>query len=195
MPTDRPLSRPALPAAVSTLVAAVVQGEPVAATVVAAHRYALYLAVRGSVLPVVTSDAVRAADRRPPRRSRRGPVSWGVDAGDEVLVGGGGWRCPGVDVVAARTWRPARVRPRSRSLAVGCAGGRPGEPLAHSAEPSCADASARRVTRAGGSLTASAPLSLAPRRVSEVVARTTTCALTATWRGRRWPGWWGAGRG
>ena len=133
---DRPSSRPALPAAVSTLVAAVVQGEPVDATVVAAHRYALYLSVQGSVLPVVTSDAVAlptavrlavasgALSRGAiPGADRARP--WGVAAGDVVRVGAGRITLPGIDVVAARTWRPARVRPADRPR-VGCSDGRQG---------------------------------------------------------------------
>src|SRR6478752_1476345 len=109
MSSDRPLSRRALPGAVSTLVTAVVHGELVAATVVAAHRYALYLSVRGSVLPVVTSDAV-ALPTAVRLALPAAAVSWGVDSGEVVLVGGGRVSLPGVDVVAARTWGPSRVR-------------------------------------------------------------------------------------
>jgi Protein of unknown function (DUF2877) len=126
MPTDRPVSRPALPAAVSTLVAAVLQGERVAATVLAAHRYALYLSVRGSVLPVVTSDAA-ALPTAVRLAAPAGAVSWGVGVGDEVLVGGGRIALPGFDVVAARTWRPSRVR--HVVAAGGCSDGRRGSHL------------------------------------------------------------------
>ena len=109
MPADRPASRPALPAAVTTLVTALVHGEPAAATVVGAHRCALYLSVRGQVLPVVTSDAVAL-----PTAVRlvvaSGSVSWGVVAGDAVRVGGGRVQLPALDVVAARTLVP-RPRP------------------------------------------------------------------------------------
>ena len=126
MPTDWPVSRPALPAAVSTLVAEAVQGERVAATVLAAHRYALYVSVRGSVLPVVTSDAV-ALPTAVRLGAPAGAVSWGVDTGDVVLVGGGRVSLPGCDVVAARTWRPARVR--DGVATVGCSGGRRGNRL------------------------------------------------------------------
>ena len=131
MPTDRPVSRPALPAAVSTLVAAVVQGERVTATVLAAHRYALYLSVRGSVLPVVTSDAV-ALPTAVRLAAPAGAVAWGVDVGDEVLVGGGRIALPGFDLVAARTWRPSRVR---RDVSgVGCREGRQGRHLSTQVE-------------------------------------------------------------
>ncbi|MFL6177933.1 MAG: DUF2877 domain-containing protein [Ornithinibacter sp.] len=109
MPSHRPASRPALPAAVSTLVAALVHGEPVDATVVAAHRYALYLSVRGEVVPVVTADAV-ALPTAVRLAVESGSVPWGVTAGDVVRVGGGRLTFPALDVVAARTWRPARVR-------------------------------------------------------------------------------------
>jgi hypothetical protein len=141
---DRPSSRPALPAAVSTLVAAVVHGEPVDAEVVAAHRYALYLSVRGSVLPVVTSDAVplptavrlgvasgALASRANPGHDRSTP--WGVAAGDVVQVGAGRVALPGLDVVAARTWRPARVR-TADPRRVGCSGGRRGSHLSSQLE-------------------------------------------------------------
>ena len=93
MPADRPASRPALPAAVSTLVTALVHGEPAAATVVGAHRYVLYLSVRGQVPPVVTSDAVAL-----PTAVRlvvaSGSVSWGVVAGDVVRSGVDACSCP-----------------------------------------------------------------------------------------------------
>jgi hypothetical protein len=157
---DRPSSRPALPAAVSTLVAAVVHGEPVDAEVVAAHRYALYLSVRGSVLPVVTSDAVplptavrlgvasgALASRANPGHDRSTP--WGVAAGDVVQVGAGRVALPGLDVVAARTWRPARVR-TADPRRVGCSGGRrgshPSTQLVKSGESAAGD---RSVTRPG----------------------------------------------
>jgi len=103
MPTDRPVSRPALPAAVSTLVAAAVRGEPVATTVVAAHRYALYLSVRGSVLPVVTSDAV-ALPSAVRLAAPAGAVSWGVDVGDDVLVCLGRIALPRFQLVSASSW-------------------------------------------------------------------------------------------
>lgn len=136
---DRRSSRPALPAAVSTLVAAVVQGEPVDATVLAAHRYAVYLAVGGSVLPVVTADAVAL-----PTALRlavpSGSVAWGVDAGQVVRVGEGHVVLPGLDVVAARTWRPARVRRVSLTSRVGCPDGGRGSHLSTRLELSSAGA-------------------------------------------------------
>ncbi|HET7820515.1 MAG TPA: DUF2877 domain-containing protein [Ornithinibacter sp.] len=131
---DRPASRPALPAAVSTLVATVVRGEPGDATVVAVHRYALYLSVRGSVLPVVTSDAV-ALPNAVRLAVASGRVAWGVEVGQAVQVGGGRVALPGVDVVAARTWRPARVRPVEPPRA-GCSDGRRGSHLGTQLWPS-----------------------------------------------------------
>ena len=109
MPRNPASSRRALPAAVSTLVAELVHGPPVDATVIGVHRYAVYLAVGGSVLPVVTADAVPL-----PTAVRlavpSGSVAWGVGVGRPVRVGGGRVELVGLDVVAARTWRPARVR-------------------------------------------------------------------------------------
>lgn len=104
-----PRTRQVLPAAVSVLSAALLSGEPVTATVVGAHGPALYLDVAGRVLPVVTADAVPL-----PTALRlavaSGEVDWGVAAADVVTVGLGRVVLPGVDLVVARTWRPARVR-------------------------------------------------------------------------------------
>ena len=129
MPSARPASRPALPAAVSTLVAGLVHGEPVDTAVLGAHRYALYLSVRGQVLPVVTSDAV-ALPTAVRLAVASGALPWGrgLVAGDRVLVGGGCVVLPEVDIVAARTWRPARVRPVDPPR-IGCAAGRQGSHL------------------------------------------------------------------
>jgi hypothetical protein len=135
MPPDRPASRPELPAAVSTLVAGLVQGEPVDATVLAAHRFALYLSVRGRVLPVVSSDAV-ALPTAVRLAVASGSVPWGVAAGDVVRVGGGRVELPAVHVVAARTWRPSRVR--RVAAGAGCSDGRHGSHLSTHLELSCA---------------------------------------------------------
>ncbi len=123
MPPDRSASRPALPAAVSTLATGLVHGEPVDATVIAAHGYALYLSVRGQVLPVVTSDAV-ALPTAVRLAVASGSAPWGIAAGDVVRVGGGRVELPALDVVAARTWRPARVR--RVAAGTGCSSGRQG---------------------------------------------------------------------
>ena len=100
---------PVLPGAVSVLSAALLGGAPVPATVLGVHGPALYLDVAGRVLPVVTADAVQL-----PTALRLGVaggrVPWGVAAGDVVTVGDGRVVLPGLALVVARTWRPARVR-------------------------------------------------------------------------------------
>jgi hypothetical protein len=115
-------SRVAVPAAVSTLTAALLEAAPVSSTVLGVHRPALYLDVAGRVLPVLTSDAVPLATALrlavPSGPLVRGGVDWGVAAGDVVTVGGGRIVLPACDIVAVRTWRPARVS------GVGCSGGR-----------------------------------------------------------------------
>ncbi|WP_377644220.1 DUF2877 domain-containing protein [Oryzobacter terrae] len=112
MPSPSP--RSALPAAASALTVAVVRGPVREAVVLGEHRLGLYLDVDGSVLPVVPSDAVAlpTALRLGARSSALadGPLPWGVAAGDRILVGGGRVELPVGDVVAVRTWRPARVR-------------------------------------------------------------------------------------
>ena len=113
-------SRAVLPAATSTLVAGVVAGPTVRSTVVAAHRFALYLDVAGHVLPVVTADAV-SLPTAVRLAARAGEVEWGVGHGDTVEVGEGRIALPALDVVAVRTWRPSRVR---RARVSGDEGGR-----------------------------------------------------------------------
>jgi hypothetical protein len=99
------------PAAVSPLTADVLQAEPSRARVLAAFPTALYLHLperHEAVLPVLASDALRL-----PTGLRLGQpsaaVRWGVEPGDEVLVGAGHVHLPGTEVVAVRAWRPARV--------------------------------------------------------------------------------------
>src|SRR5688572_19187592 len=129
MPSAAP-SRPVLPAAVSVLSAALVAGERVGATVLGVHGPALYLDVAGRVLPVVTADAVPLPTACRLAVPAGGVGAWGVVAGDVVPVGEGRVSLPGVDLVVARTWRPARVRrvPAS-ALRVVRPGGRPGDHL------------------------------------------------------------------
>ena len=100
-----------VPGAVSALSADLVRGPLVRATVLGSHAPGLYLDVAGAVVPVVTADAVPLATAvRLAVASADAP--WrGLAAGDAVLVGEGLIRLPGCDIVAARTWRPARVRP------------------------------------------------------------------------------------
>jgi hypothetical protein len=111
-------SRVAVPAAVSTLTAALLEAAPVSSTVLGVHRPALYLDVAGRVLPVLTSDAVPLATALrlavPSGPLVRGGVDWGVAAGDVVTVGGGRIVLPACDIVGVRTWRPARVQQISR---------------------------------------------------------------------------------
>ncbi len=99
------------PAAVSPLTAAALQAEPRRARVLAALPTALYLHLperHEAVLPVLASDALRL-----PTGLRLGQpaaaVRWGVEQGDEVVVGAGSVRLPGAELVAVRAWRPARV--------------------------------------------------------------------------------------
>lgn len=87
------------------------QAAPRRARVLAALPTALYLLLpegHEHVLPVLAADALRlptglrlttpAADLR-----------WGVEQGDEVVVGEGCVSLPAADLVAVRAWRPGRV--------------------------------------------------------------------------------------
>lgn len=98
-----------LPAAVSPLTRGLVAGAPRPAVVAGAHRYGVYLAVAGTVLPVLARDAValpQALRLAVPSRE----VPWRVQAGDVVRVGAGTVRLPGLTVRGVRCWRPRRVR-------------------------------------------------------------------------------------
>ena len=101
-----------MPVAASSLSAGLVEGAPTAATVLAAYRFGLYLDVAGTVLPVVTSDAVPVPTSLR-LAGRSGTLDWGVAPGDRVLVGLRRVVLPRVDLVVGRTWRPARVARRS----------------------------------------------------------------------------------
>jgi hypothetical protein len=76
--------------------------------VLGAFRTALYLELDQGrdVLPLVAHPGLRlpTAVTVPTQ-----VVGWGVQPGEEVLVGGGEIRLPGVVVRAVRTWRPVRV--------------------------------------------------------------------------------------
>lgn len=109
-------SREALPAAVSTLTAALLRRAPGPATVLGVHGPALYLDVAGRVLPVVSSDAVPLATALR-LAVPSGRVDWGVAAGHVVSVGGGLVVLPGCDIAVVRTWRPSRVRHTLRTQA------------------------------------------------------------------------------
>ena len=97
-----------VPAAASSLTACLLAGASTTATVLAAYPFGLYLDVAGSVLPVVTTDAVPLATALR-LGGRAGSVDWSVSAGDRVQVGEGRVVLPTVALVVARTWRPARV--------------------------------------------------------------------------------------
>jgi hypothetical protein len=58
------------------------------------------------VLPLVAPSGLRLPTSL---RVATEVVGWGVQPGDEVLVGGGAVQLPGVCVRAVRTWRPTRV--------------------------------------------------------------------------------------
>ena len=99
------------PAAVSPLTADALQAPPRRARVLAALPTALYLLLpegHEQVLPVLAADALRL-----PTGVRLAMPSaelrWGVEHGDEVVVGDGRVHLPGAEVVAVRRWRPARV--------------------------------------------------------------------------------------
>ncbi|MEW1954914.1 DUF2877 domain-containing protein [Terrabacter sp. NPDC080008] len=107
-----------LPGAVSPLVLAEVTGPRRRCPVLAAFPTCVYvdLGTHDRVLAVLASDAlalpigVRLA-------VPSAAVRWGVEPGDEVVVGEGRVRLPGLEVVGARTQRPARVRPARRGRA------------------------------------------------------------------------------
>ena len=96
-----------------------VAGEVAAAAhpcrVLAAFPTCLYLdlGAHERVLAVLASDAVPLPiGLRVARPSAS--LAWGVEAGDEVVVGEGRVRLPGCEVVAARLLPPARVRAGAR---------------------------------------------------------------------------------
>ncbi|MEO7753545.1 MAG: DUF2877 domain-containing protein [Terracoccus sp.] len=107
-----------LPAAVSPLVAAEVGGAPRPCRVLASFPTCLYLELGAHerVLAVLAADAISLPIGL--RLALPSPeVRWGVEPGDEVLVGEGRVRLPRAEVVATRCSRPARVRPQPRGSA------------------------------------------------------------------------------
>jgi hypothetical protein len=116
------------PAAVSERSAALVHGAPRRATVLAAFPTALYLQVGGhaDVLPVVTRDGLRLPTALAVATDLP-TVGWSAQPGDEVRVGDGAVRLPGVTIRAVRSWRPHTVPRATASL---CAGPLAGLPLA-----------------------------------------------------------------
>jgi hypothetical protein len=99
---------PIWPAAVSERSVAALAAGPGPATVLAAFPSALYLLIDGTVLPVVARSGLRL----PTALWLAGHetiVGWGVQPGDEVVVGAGEVRLPGAVVRGVRTWRPRRM--------------------------------------------------------------------------------------
>ncbi|QGN56576.1 DUF2877 domain-containing protein [Nostocoides sp. HKS02] len=96
------------PAAVSERSAVRLAQPPRPAVVLGAFPRALYLGLGGhaDVLPLVAPSGLRLPTALTVATEA---VGWGVQPGDEVLVGGGAVHLPGVCVRAVRTWRPARV--------------------------------------------------------------------------------------
>ncbi len=101
-----------LPAAVSPLTCRLVAGRRRRGVVRGVYRYGVYLEVAGTVLPVLTRDAV-ALPTALRLAMTSGDLVWGVRAGDRADVGGGAVSLPGTTVRGVRTWRPSRVRPPS----------------------------------------------------------------------------------
>ncbi len=114
-------SRQRVPGAASALTAGAVHGPLVRATVLGVHAPGLYLDVAGTVVPVVTADAVPLATAARLTLASADAPWRELAAGDVVLVGEGLIRLPGCDIAAARTWRPTRVR-RLPSLECGSGG-------------------------------------------------------------------------
>jgi hypothetical protein len=100
------------PAAVSERSAALLHGPPRPAVVLGAFPTALYLRLgdHAAVLPVVTADGLRLPTALAVARPLP-TVGWGVQPGDEVMVGDGAVPLPGATIRAVRTWRPQPVRP------------------------------------------------------------------------------------
>ncbi|MGL5818160.1 MAG: DUF2877 domain-containing protein [Phycicoccus sp.] len=127
-----------VPGAVSALSAHLLAGPVRPARVLGSGPHGWYLDVAGTVLPVLTADAValptavrlaRPVDASafpPDGGGRVGPLDGlgRVDNPASVVVGGGQVRLGRLTVRAARVWQPARVRRRH-----------PGRPAAGSAPP------------------------------------------------------------
>jgi hypothetical protein len=99
------------PAAVSPLTADALQAAPRRARVLAVLPTALYLLLpegHEQVLPLLAGDALQLPTGLRLATSSAA-LRWGVEQGDEVVVGGGRVLLAGAELVAVRTWRPARV--------------------------------------------------------------------------------------
>ena len=97
------------PAAVSERSVARLAQPPRPAVVLGSFPRALYLGMgeHADVLPLVAPSGLRLPTALTVATE---VVGWGVQPGDEVLVGDGAIQLPGVCVRAVRTWRPTRVR-------------------------------------------------------------------------------------
>ena len=145
-----------LPASVSPLVAAAVSGRMRRCRVLAAFPTCLYvdLGAHERVLAVLAADAV-ALPIGLHLTARSQQVRWGVEPGDDVVVGAGRVQLQRLDVVAARIRRPERVRPvpwavSRNGLATGrVTGGADPDVLAELAHPLASDALAGRPVDAG----------------------------------------------
>lgn len=103
--------QPGLPAACSPLTRALLEGPDRPARVLGRFPTGCYLHVgdgHADVVPVLAADA--AALPTGLRLAQPSTVlSWGVDAGDEVLVGSSRVQLPALTLHAVRDWRPGRV--------------------------------------------------------------------------------------
>jgi hypothetical protein len=106
--------RDLLAAAVSPLVAGALAGPPTPRRVLGVFATSVYidLGAHERVLALLAADALHL-----PIGLRlaqpASTLSWGVQPGDDVLVGAGRVQLPGAEVFAARLARPARVLPRA----------------------------------------------------------------------------------
>jgi hypothetical protein len=93
------------------------QAAPRPAKVLAAFPTSLYLQLgrHELVLPVLAADALRLPTGLRLALPAR-EIAWGVEPGSHVTVGDGRVRLPHRDVVAVRTWRPARVTAAAQPL-------------------------------------------------------------------------------
>lgn len=113
---------PTWPAAASARGRDALDGPCLPATVLGVFRHALHLHTLdprtgepGAVLPVVTPQGLRlptALVATPPVAT----MGWGVQPGDQAVVGDGAVRLPGVELRVVRTWRPGRVATASDTL-------------------------------------------------------------------------------
>ena len=102
--------RDLLAAAVSPLVAGVVAGAATSRRVLGAFPTCVYvdMGAHERVLALLSSDALHLPIGLRVARPASA-LSWGVESGDEVVVGAGRVLLPSHEVVAARLARPARV--------------------------------------------------------------------------------------